>query len=56
VQQAYTVPLTAVASGESRLVVIELQGERYGRHAGALHVESTSGDTLEVRVHTLIFP
>jgi len=55
-QDAYSVPLTALASGESRLVVIELQGERYGRHAGRLRVESTSGDTLAVRVHSLIFP
>jgi hypothetical protein len=55
-QEAYSVPLTAIASGETRLVVIELQGERYGRHAGRLRFESTSGDSLSVRLHTLIFP
>lgn len=55
-EEAYAVPLTRIDVGESRLVVIELQAERYGRHAGRLHFESTSGDTLAIPVHTMIFP
>jgi hypothetical protein len=55
-EQVYVVPLTDVAPGEIRLVVVELQGERYGRHSGQVHVETTSGDTLALPVHTLIYP
>jgi hypothetical protein len=55
-EDAYAVPVTRIAPDETRLVVIELQGERYGRHEGGLHFESTSGDTLAIPVHTLIFP
>jgi hypothetical protein len=55
-EQAFLVPLTDVAPGEIRLVVMELQGERYGRHSGQVHVETTSGDTLALPVHTLIYP
>lgn len=55
-ERAYEVPLTDVAPGETRLLVAELQGERYGRHTGRLRVASTSGDTISVPVHTLIFP
>ncbi|HSJ63368.1 MAG TPA: hypothetical protein VK922_05600 [Gemmatimonadaceae bacterium] len=53
---AYGVKLTSLGPGESRLVVVELRGERYGRHRGALHVESTSGDTVAIAVHTWTFP
>lgn len=55
-ERAYAVPLTDVAPGEARLVVIELQGERYGRHTGSLRFESTTGDTLAVPLRTVIFP
>ena len=54
--QAYVVPLTDVAPGEIRLIVVEMQGERYGRHSGQVRVETTSGDTLGLPVHTLIYP
>lgn len=55
-ERAYEVPLTDIAPGETRLVVIELQGERYGRHTGGLHIESTNGDTLAIPLSTLVFP
>ncbi len=55
-EQAYVIPLTDVAPGEIRMVIVELQGERYGRHAGLVNVETTSGDTLALPVHTLIYP
>lgn len=55
-EQAYVVPLADVAPGEVRLVVAEFQGKRYGRHTGQVRVESTSGDTLALPVHTLIYP
>lgn len=55
-ERAYEVPLTDVAPGETRLVVVEIQGERYGRHTGRLRVASTSGDTISLPVHTVIFP
>ena len=55
-EQAYVVPVTEVAPGETRLVRIEIQGNQYGRHTGALHIESTSGDTLSVALHSIVFP
>ena len=55
-EQAYVVPLTDVAPGEIRLVVVELQGDYYGRHSGQVRVETTSGDTIALPVHTLIYP
>ena len=55
-ERAYEVPLTDVAPGETRLVVIEIQGERYGRHRGRMHIQSTNGDTLAIPISTVIFP
>lgn len=55
-EQAYVVPVTNVAPGESRMVRIEIQGNHYGRHTGALHIESTGGDTLRVPLHSFVFP
>lgn len=54
--EAYAVGLTRIPPGETALIVIELQGERYGRHTGLLRFESTTGDTVTVPVHTTIFP
>lgn len=55
-ERAYEAPLTDVPPGETRLMVIEIQGERYGRHTGRLHIESTNGDTLAIPIQTVIFP
>jgi hypothetical protein len=55
-ERAYEVPLTDIAPGETRLVVMELQGERYGRHRGRLHIQTTNGDTLAIPISTVIFP
>lgn len=56
VDQAYAVRLAGVMPGESRLVAVEIQGQRYGRHSGPLHVETTSGDSLSIPLHTLVLP
>jgi hypothetical protein len=55
-ERAYVARLTDVPPGETRLIVIEIQGERYGRHTGRLHIESTNGDTLAIPIQTVIFP
>jgi hypothetical protein len=55
-ERAFEVPLTDVAPGETRLVVMEIQGERYGRHRGRLHIETPNGDTLAIPISTMIFP
>lgn len=55
-EQAFVVPVTDVAPGDTRLVRVEIQGNRYGRHTGQLHIESTSGDTLTASLHSLVFP
>lgn len=52
--EPYSVPLTGVAPGETRWVVIELQGEEYGRHEGELRI--VGGDTLRLPLSIRIFP
>lgn len=53
----YEVELLDVQPGEVRLVVAELQGERYGRHRGAVEAyRPGSSDTARVAVSTIIFP
>jgi hypothetical protein len=52
---AFMVQLIGVKPGEQRLVVAELQGERYGRHQGSL-VISVPNDSIRVTLRTLVFP
>lgn len=52
--RAYETEVLNLRPNESRLVVIELQGERYGRHAGLLRV--IASDTLQVPLSITIFP
>lgn len=52
---AHTVSLSSLKPGESRLVVVELGAERYGRHRGrvaALHGTQEAA----VELHTLTLP
>lgn len=56
VDEAYAVRLPELMPGESRLVAVEIQGQRYGRHTGPLHIETTSGDTISMSLHTLVLP
>lgn len=55
VSEGYEVPLTDVAPGETRLVSMQIQGEHYGRHEGAVTV-SAGADSAVVPVHTTIWP
>lgn len=50
----YELSLVALAPGELRLAVIELQAEHYGRHRGDLIV--IAGDTIRIPLHTTIYP
>lgn len=52
---AFTVPLTGVRPGESRLISAELWGERYGRHTGRI-VATARSDTASATVRTIVFP
>lgn len=52
--RAYEAELTDLRPGESRLVVMELQAEEYGRHAGALTI--ASGESLRMPLSIRIFP
>jgi hypothetical protein len=55
--EPFEVELLDVAPGETRLVWAELQGERYGRHRGAIDAyQAGSLDTARVSVSTLILP
>jgi hypothetical protein len=46
--------LVRLEPGETRLVLMELQAERYGRHRGTLTVAAT--DTLRMPLSVTIFP
>ena len=50
----YRTELTGLEPGEERLVVIELQAERYGRHEGLLEV--IGPDTVALPLSIFIFP
>jgi hypothetical protein len=56
VTQAYRVPLTAVRPGETRLLDVDLQAERYGANPGRISVTAGGRDTTAVLVSTLVFP
>lgn len=54
--EAFVIRLARVMPGESRMVLGEVQGQRYGRHAGSVRIEATSGDTLSIPLRTLVLP
>jgi hypothetical protein len=54
-ESPYTVDLTSVKPGESRLVSIELWGQDYGRHRATI-VARTGSDSAMVRFTTIVFP
>jgi hypothetical protein len=54
-RRTFVVALTDMKPGETRLVLVELWGERYGRHRGRI-VAAAGGDTAIVWVNSLVFP
>ena len=52
---AFTVAITDVQPGESRLISAELWGDRYGRHQGRIRAV-VRGDTAAATVQTIVFP
>ena len=53
-ERPYTTRVGGLRPGERGLVMIELQAERYGAHAGDLVV--AAADTVRVRLRTVVFP
>jgi len=51
----YEVWLAPIAPGETRLVVVELTGKRYWRHAGSLGV-AMGDERASFRISSLVFP
>jgi hypothetical protein len=51
----YQVKLENVQAGETRLVVVEIQGKAYGRHKGTITI-STPEEEVAVPIHTTIIP
>lgn len=56
VTEPFTVPVTAVRPGETRLVTATLQGERPWVHEGEVRITSGGPDTVRIPVRTIIFP
>ncbi|MBI4408627.1 MAG: hypothetical protein HY561_02885 [Gemmatimonadetes bacterium] len=54
-EQAYRVRLARLEPGATGLVAVELQGEHYGRHRGAVRV-AAGADTAALGLSTLVFP
>ncbi len=55
VKKAYAVELTDVKPNETRFVSVELWGQDYGIHHGAITVRARS-DSVIVRIRTFVFP
>jgi hypothetical protein len=51
----FAIPLYSVQPGESRLISIELTGDRYWRHPGTVIV-ATGAERTTVTLSTLVFP
>ena len=54
-KRAYTIELTDVKPTESRFVAVELWGQDYGMHRGAI-VARAGTDSAVVRIRTFVFP
>jgi hypothetical protein len=54
-RDAYTVSLLGLRSGETRIVHVDVQGERIGRHDGRIVVR-WRGDSIAVALGTTVFP
>lgn len=51
---AFELTIPGIPPGQTRLAVIEIQAERYGRHTGTLTI--AAGDTVRVPLAVFIFP
>lgn len=56
ISRAYEVELTDLMPGDVRLIMVEIQGEAYWGHHGAISARHSDSDTAEVHVSTFIFP
>lgn len=54
-ERAFELSIAAIPPSASRLAIIEIQAERYGRHSGTLTIASAP-DTVRVPLAVLIFP
>jgi hypothetical protein len=52
----YEVELQDVRAGETQVVAVELQGERYGIHTGLITAVAEGLEPVSVEVSTIIFP
>jgi len=50
------IELTDIPPGESRLVTVDLRGERYGKHDGTITAAVNGSDVLDVAISTIVFP
>jgi hypothetical protein len=54
--EPWRVDLTGMRPGETRDVIVGLQGEQYGRHEGSIRVFAPNADTASAHLSTFIFP
>lgn len=52
----YQVELTDIGPGETRVVTVEIRAERYWRHSGTITASPGSGEPIEVKISTTVFP
>ena len=51
---AFSLTISTIPAQQTRLAVIEIQGERYGRHQGTLTIAAS--DTVRISLSITIFP
>ncbi|HSL30461.1 MAG TPA: hypothetical protein VK900_14775 [Anaerolineales bacterium] len=55
-ETAYLIEVTDLQPGETRVVSVAIQAERYGMHQGAITVTPGAGEALYVMIETFTFP
>lgn len=53
---AYVVEVADLQPGETRIISVEIQAEKYGRHQGAITATAENAEALRVVIKTFTFP
>jgi hypothetical protein len=54
--EAYEIDMADVGPGESRAVVIQVQGDQYGSNRGAVSALAADGRQVSIQLETYVFP
>lgn len=54
--EAYVLELTELPPGEIRVVLVEIEADKYGRHHGTITAVPGAGESVSVSFDTFVFP